>query len=487
MKQEVRAVMQVLQQWSATLRKLPWHSSSQCLLSENTQDDRRRFVRQLSVLALGLSVLKADLVLAAGKLIKKIRVWPSPDKTRLVFDISGSVTYKQFILDKPDRMVIDIKGADLGKGYLSGVSFKDSPIKAIRHSKKKDELRVVPDLTEKVVKRDVFLLKPQANYGHRLVVDLFDSNNLKPRKVVSNKVEGIKDIVVAVDAGHGGEDPGAIAYGGGYEKTITLAIAKELAKLINRTRGFKAVLVRTGDYYISLDRRVQIARENNADLFISVHADGFKDRRARGASVFALSQRGATSETAKWLAQSENATDLIGGEGGVSLGDKDDMLANVLLDLSITSTISSSIEVGNKVLSNMGRFNKLHKKSVEQAAFRVLKSKDIPSILVETGFITNPEESRKLKTKSHQREMAKAIYDGLKGWFYQKPPVGTLVAKLKREGKLESKPSRYVVKSGDTLSEIAEQFDVSLSSLRKVNKLSSASSIRVGQVLAIPI
>ena len=161
------------------------------------------------------------------------------------------------------------------------------------------------DLTEQV-KRDVFLLKPQANYGHRLVVDLFDSKNLKPRKTITSKAEGIKDIVVAVDAGHGGEDPRAIAYGGGYEKTITLAIAKELAKLINQTQGFKAVLVRTGDYYISLDRRVQIARENSANLFVSVHADGFTNRRARGASVFALSQRGATSEMAKWLEKSEN-------------------------------------------------------------------------------------------------------------------------------------------------------------------------------------
>ncbi|MGB0360327.1 MAG: N-acetylmuramoyl-L-alanine amidase, partial [Endozoicomonas sp.] len=282
------------------------------------------------------------------------------------------------------------------------------------------------------------------------------------------------------------EDPGAIGYGGGYEKHVTLAIAKDLAALINHETGFKAVLVRTGDYYIDLRRRTKIARDNNADLFISIHADGFKDRRAKGASVFAISHKGATSETARWLAQKENAADQIGGEDGISLGDKDDVLAGVLLDLSMTSTLSSSLEVGSKVLINMGTINHLHKKHVEQAGFMVLKSPDIPSILVETGFLTNPEESRKLNSRNHQQAMARAIFSGAKTWFYQKPPPDTLVAKWKQDGTLKARPSKYIIRAGDTLSAIADQFNVSMAALKKANRLSSSNKIRVGQVLVIP-
>ena len=295
-----------------------------------------------------------------------------------------------------------------------------------------------------------------------------------------------RDIVIAIDPGHGGEDPGALAHGGGYEKDIVLNISRELAKLINREKGFKAVLVRTGDYYIPLRKRTMIARDANADLFVSVHADGFTDRRAHGASVFALSRTGATSETARWLAQKENSADQIGGEGGISLNDKDEMLASVLLDLSMTSTLSASLEVGDKVLNNIGGINRLHKDQVEQAGFVVLKSPDIPSILVETGFITNPQESRKLKTRSHQQAMALKIFKGVRAYFYKKPPVDTLVARLKKQGNLNQRPDQYVIKAGDTLSEIAQRFDVSLNSLKRANQISSAGRIRTGQVLIIP-
>ena len=276
---------------------------------------RRRFVKQLGILVVGLSTLKARVTEAAYKLINNVRLWRSPDKTRLVFDVSDAVEHNKFHLSNPGRLVIDVNGVRLS-GSFSGLQLKDTPIEKIRHgTRNQSDLRIVLDLSAKV-SSESFLLKPNATYGHRLVVDLFDEQGTKPKPVV--KPTGHRDIVVAIDAGHGGEDPGAIAYGGGYEKQVTLAIAKELATLLSQEKGFRPVLVRTGDYYIDLRRRTRIARDNKADLFISIHADGFKDRRAKGASVFALSRRGATSETARWLAQKENASDQIGRVKAVS-------------------------------------------------------------------------------------------------------------------------------------------------------------------------
>ena len=454
-------------------------------LDATVKNSRRRFVATGAKLALGLSLLKADIVLAASKIIKDVRLWRSPDKTRLVFDVSGDVSHNSFTLSNPNRVVIDIKGVSRSSS-VGTPSLSNTPVKSIRYGvQNQSDLRVVLDLNAKV-KPESFLLKPYATYGHRLVIDLFDTGAAAPRPVTPPVASRDRDIVIAIDPGHGGEDPGAIAHGGGYEKDIVLQISRELAKLINQEQGFKAVLVRTGDYYIPLRRRTEIARNAGADLFVSVHADGFTDRRAHGASVFALSRTGATSETARWLAQKENSADQIGGEGGISLNDKDDMLASVLLDLSMTSTLSASLEVGDNVLRNIGGINRLHKDQVEQAGFVVLKSPDIPSILVETGFITNPEESRKLKTRSHQQAMARKIHKGVRAYFYKKPPVDTLVARLKSEGRINTRPDQYVIQAGDTLSEIAQRFDVSLNSLRRANQISSASRIRTGQVLVIP-
>ncbi len=445
--------------------------------------DRRRVVRQLGIVVAGLALVKTRIAEAVYKTINSVRIWRSPDKTRLVFDVSDAVKHNQFPLSNPGRLVIDVADARLN-GSFSDLQLRGTPIKEIRHgARNKNDLRIVLDLSEKVAVES-FLLKPNATYGHRLVVDLFDDEDRKPKPIIKQQPTGFRDIIVAIDAGHGGEDPGAIAYGGGYEKNVTLAIAKQLATLFNREKGFKALLVRTGDYYIDLRRRSEIARENDADLFISIHADGFKDRRAKGASVFAWSQKGATSEMARWLEEKENAADKIGGERQAY--SNDDMLNQVLFDLSITSTRASSIEVGNKVLGNIGDINHLHKKSVELANFMVLKSPGVPSILVETGFITNPEEARKLKTASHQRALAREIFDGVISWFYQKPPPDTMVAKWKQDGTLKTRPAKYVIRAGDTLSEIADQFDVSMSDLRRVNRLSSANAIRVGQVLEIP-
>ena len=446
--------------------------------------ERRLVSKALGYMIVGASVMKSELVLAADRVINGVRLWRSPDKTRLVFDVSGNVKHSELTLSNPERLVIDVADTKL-KTAFKGLNLKNTPVRTIRHGVRNgNNLRVVLDLNTKVTSKS-FLLKPNSTYGHRLVVDLFDGEVID-KPVAQPKPKGLREIVVAIDAGHGGEDPGAIAYGGGYEKHVTLAIAKYLAAMVNKEKGFKAILVRTGDYYIGLRQRTRIARDSNADLFISIHADAFNDRRANGASVYALSRKGATSETARWLAQKENASDQIGGEDGISLSDKDDVLAGVLLDLSMTSTLSSSLEVGDKVLRNMSTINRLHKKQVEQAAFAVLKSPDIPSILVETGFISNPTEAKKLKNSRHQRNMAKVIFKGLKYWFYLKPPPDTMVARWKQKGTLPSRADRYVIKAGDTLSEIATQFDVTTTQLKHANKLSSANSIRVGQVLVIP-
>jgi N-acetylmuramoyl-L-alanine amidase len=442
----------------------------------------------LTVFSLFFSLFLQSFQAFAAK-IDDVRLWRSPDKTRLVFDISEEVAHSNFFLDNPRRLVLDIRGTGKSSTVVTP-SLSGTPISKIRYGvRNKKDLRVVLDLKNKVTTKS-FLLKPNATYGYRLVVDLFDtgktvSEPARP-KTVPDQQNSQRDIVIAIDAGHGGEDPGALAYGGGHEKAVTLNIAKDLAALMNKERGFKPVLVRTGDYYIPLRDRSDIARKAGADLLVSIHADAFNDRRANGASVYALSRGGATSETARWLAQRENSSDQIGGEGGISLSDKDDILAGVLLDLSMTSTLSSSLEVGDKVLKNIGSINRLHKKQVEQAAFVVLKSPDIPSILVETGFISNPKEGRKLKTRNHQRSLARQIHKGIKSYFVKKPPPGTLIAKLKREGKVNTRPDQYVIKAGDTLSEIASRFNISLSSLKSANRIGRADRIRTGQVLVIP-
>jgi N-acetylmuramoyl-L-alanine amidase len=264
-----------------------------------------------------------------------------------------------------------------------------------------------------------------------------------------------------------------------------LAIARDLKRLIDAEPGFRGELVRTGDYFIPLRRRTEIARQHNADLFVSIHADAFTRASANGASVFALSDRGATSETARLLADRENRSDLIGGVGGVSLDNKDQVLASVLLDLSMTATLSASLDVGQQVLSSVGQVNRLHKPRVEQAGFMVLKSPDIPSILVETGFISNPGEARKLVTRSHQQAMARAIYTGVRGYFHRNPPPGTRIAALKAGGQLAQGPRQHTVRRGDSLSMIANIYQVSLASLRAANDLST-DQIRVGQVLNVP-
>jgi N-acetylmuramoyl-L-alanine amidase len=438
----------------------------------------------------------------AASEVRSVRIWRAPDNTRLVFDLSGPVQHNVFTLSAPDRIVVDVSGARLATAF-EHLALSNTPITSVRSAQRApDQLRVVIDLSRAVSPKS-FTLAPNQQYGHRLVVDLFDQEPVArppqgvptpaqppvagtpPPAATPPAASGRRDIVIAIDAGHGGEDPGAIGPRGVREKDVVLSISRELQRQINAQRGLRAELVRTGDYFIPLRRRTEIARRKGADLFVSIHADAAPRAAAFGASVFALSDRGATSETARWLADSENRSDLIGGAGNVSLDDKDRMLAGVLLDLSMTASLSSSLNVGQKVLGNMGRITPLHKRRVEQAGFMVLKSPDIPSILVETGFISNPGEAAKLQTRAHQQALAHAITAGIRQFFEQNPPPGTHIAWLRDSGRIAPGPREHVVASGESLALIAQRYQVSLASLRAANNLRS-DVIRVGQVLSVP-
>ncbi|MGE6384539.1 N-acetylmuramoyl-L-alanine amidase [Pseudomonas sp. NPDC078416] len=462
----------------------------------------------VTVIGLLLATLAVD-ALAASQ-VRSVRLWRAPDNTRLVFDLSGPVQHSVFTLQSPDRLVIDINGATLG-GALN-VPTANTPITSMRSAQRTpDDLRVVIDLKKAVTPKS-FTLAPNQQYGNRLVVDLYDNaadanpppsvadtpataapatpavvpiSPSKPEIKLTPVPNGKRDIVVVIDAGHGGEDPGASGGRGEKEKNVVLAIAKELQRQINGEKGYRAELTRTGDYFIPLRKRTEIARAKGADLFVSIHADAAPSSAAFGASVFALSERGATSETARWLADSENRSDLIGGAGAVSLDDKDRMLAGVLLDLSMTASLTSSLNVGQKVLSNIGRVTSLHKSRVEQAGFMVLKSPDIPSILVETGFISNAAEANKLQGASHQQALARSITAGVKQFFQQNPPQGTYIAWLRDSGKLAMGAREHTVRPGESLSMIAARYDMTMPMLRTANHLSS-DELKVGQELRIP-
>lgn len=412
-------------------------------------------------------------ICAGGTVIDGVRTWPAPDNTRLVFDIDSLVDYTIFTLSNPERLVIDFKDTRLAHPLVSP-SQKDRLISDIRSApRNKDDFRVVLDLQGKPTYKS-FLLAPYQEYGHRLVIDLHKTTGnkqLEIKRPTPAPPVGLRDIVIAIDAGHGGEDPGARGRNGTYEKDVVLAIARRLEELVKRERGMRPVMTRDGDYFLSLRQRTQRARKQQADFFVSIHADSFKDPRVSGMSVYVLSQNGATSEAARWLAEKENASDLI---GGVSLDDKDDVLALVLLDLSQTGTIEASFEAGQEILSNIKPIGRLHKHSVQQAGFVVLKSPDIPSILIETAYITNPEEERKLRSASHQQAIAQAILNGIHNYFARNAPPGTLYASRK-----------HIITRGDTLSDIAQRYNVSVANLRHFNHL-SGDNIRVGQVLRIP-
>ena len=413
--------------------------------------------------------------------IDNVRIRLAPDRTRIVFDLGAPVEHRIFALTSPDRLVIDIDGATLEQDF-SAAQLKGTPIRSIRAGIRGGaDLRVGLDLRGEVKPRS-FVLKPILQYGDRLVVDLYTAEQqLVPVAPKSDLVAGQRrDVVIAVDAGHGGDDPGAIGPGRLYEKDVVLAIATKLSAMFDKEPGFKAELTRKGDYYLAHRKRTDIARQAEADVFISIHADAFMTPDASGASVYVISQRGATSETARWLAEKENRADLI---GGVGLDDKDDMLAGVLLDLTSTHSLSASLDMGQQVLNAIKPLNHLHKKQVEQAAFLVLKSPDIPSLLIETGFISNPAEAKKLRTQAHQERMAKAIYTGVKSYVGQNPPLGSYLAWKKQANPAEL--ATYKIVRGDTLSAIASKHSVSAERLKTYNGLRN-DRIKIGQLLKIP-
>lgn len=415
---------------------------------------------------------------SAGE-VENVRVWAGPDKTRVVLDLDRAVDYSVFALDDPDRLVVDIERSGMDRTPAlnpehSGV------VERVRHGiREGTDLRVVLDLSEPARAKS-FLLEPTGRYGHRLVLDLFpksaQSATERVRSVAARLADDERDMIVAIDAGHGGEDPGAIGPAGTYEKNVVLAIARELERQIEAAPGMQPVMIRTGDYYVPLKERYQRAREARADLFVSVHADAFRDRRVRGSSVFVLSRSGASSEAARLLAQSENAADMI---GGVELDHSDDMLASVLLDLSQNASMEYSHAAAEQIFGQLRAVGKAHRRRVESANFVVLRSPDVPSVLVEVGFISNPSDEANLGSRAHRQRLATAIRRGIAAHFRETAPQGTWFAANRGD------PARHVVQRGDTLGTIAQRYSVSLRQLRRANSI-EGDVIHPGAVLVIP-
>ncbi|GAA0424455.1 N-acetylmuramoyl-L-alanine amidase [Pseudomonas extremaustralis] len=369
---------------------------------------------------------------ASATQIRNARLWRSDDKLRLVFDLSGPVQYKTFSLSAPERLIIDLSGAGLS-GDFSQLMLKGSGITSIRSGHfGKGDTRIVLDLAAPM-QLNSFLLPPQDGQGHRLVLDLTSATQA-PRSIATQPKPSVdrahpkRDIIVVVDPGHGGKDPGAIGSKGQREKDVVLSIAQLLAKRLKREKGFDVKLVRNDDFFVPLRKRVEIAHKHNADMFISVHADAAPRITASGASVYALSEGGATSATARFMAQRENGADLLGATSLLNLKDKDPMLAGVILDMSMNATIASSLQLGSSILGSLEGITSLHQKRVEQAGFAVLKSPDVPSILVETGFISNARDSARLVTARHQQAVADGLFDGLQRYFQKNPPVNSYMA-----------------------------------------------------------
>ncbi len=412
--------------------------------------------------------------------VENIRIWAESGKTRVVLDLSHPADHNIFTLRGPDRLVVDLKDGRLAR-TLTDMPEGVGSVRAIRSAiRANGQLRVVLDLSENVRSRS-FTAGANSRYGDRLVIDLQRSGNLQTVKRASEAYRPGRDIVIAIDPGHGGHDPGAVGRGRTKEKDVALAVSKNLAARINAEHGMKAILIRSGDYYVDHRKRMDIARRSKADLFISIHADAVDDRRANGATVYALSTKGASDEEARLLAVRENAAVRV---GGVSLEDKDKVLAEVLLDLSQNAALSASLEVGSKIIGELARIGKVRRTTVQQAGLLVLKSPDMPSILVETAYISNPAEEKKLKSPRHQQRLANSLLSGIRTYFYTNPPPDTQIAMDVR--RTPERRVRHVIARGDTLSEIAQRYNVSPAAIRAANKMNS-DTIRVGQTLSIPI
>lgn len=447
----------------------------------------RTKIPSLLLSALLLAVL-APAALAAN--IEEVRMWRAPDHTRVVFDLDSSVSYQMFTLSNPHRVVLDIDNTTSSDDF-NGLDFTGSPILRIRSAlRENNQLRIVLDLAEEVDPSS-FTLAPNREFSNRLVVDLYDLVSADEPEPAPVKVPEApaqpperRDIVVAISAGHGGEDPGAIGYDGRIkEKNVALAISRQLYNRLNAMAGYKPVLIREGDYYVQLNDRPEIARRHRADLFVAVHADWFRNSRAYGATVYALSGDRADRENSLRVAEKENSSDLLGGvDGDIALGSFDDDVAMTLVSLQSAWSMEQSLIVGTRILESLDGVTRVRKDRVQHASLQVLNSPDIPSILIETGYLTNPSEAERLNSPGFQRNLAAAIAQGIQTYFYDAPPVGTLVAWQKDNG---ITPGSYTVKSGDNLSEIAERFGISLAELKRMNNLRS-NTIQIGQQLTLP-
>ncbi|WP_372871565.1 N-acetylmuramoyl-L-alanine amidase [Shewanella sp.] len=414
--------------------------------------------------------------LAANKL-EGVRIWAAPESTRVVFDLTAKPSYTQSTLVAPDRLVVDLDDSQT-KLALDKIANNSKLVKRIRLSKppKKGVLRLVIDLN-RPVNANLFSLPPTEPYGNRLVVDLEEKG--KETRTIAAPSESARDIIVAIDAGHGGDDPGSIGPSGLYEKKVAFEIAKRVQAKLDATPGMKAVLTRTGDYYIHPNKRSELARKHRADLLVSIHADAFTSPEPRGASVWVLSMRRANTEIGRWLEQKEKHSELLGGAGEIiQNADNEQYLAMTLLDMSMDRSMAISHSIAGDVLKELGKVTPLHKNLPESASLAALKSPDIPSILVETGFISNPKEESQLKNATHQDKLARAIHSGVLRYFEANAPADSLLAK-------RSGSSKHKVSRGESLSVIAAQYGISITALRQANNLKS-DTLRIGQQLVIP-
>ncbi len=448
-------------------------------MAASTNQPNKGMARTVKAIVL-LSLLFAQAVFAD---VVDIRLWTKPSvETTVVLDLTRAHDYQAFYLTAPNRVVLDLQGAEMLKS-VSEVDLMGGPVRSIRSARRNaKDVRVVLELKQGLDYK-TYSLPPNEVHGHRLVIELFPK--LVVGKEVVSAISEIKkaedytskarDIIIAIDAGHGGEDPGAIGPRGVREKDVVLSIAKELERILKAAPGYSPLMIRTGDYYLNLRERARRAENAKAELFISIHADAFKHPSASGGSVYALSEHGASSTTAKWLADKENRSDTI---GGVDLENITDDVRQVILDLSMTHKQKESLPLGLDVLRSMGKITKLHKHNVEEAGFAVLKGASASALLVETGFISNPQEAKQLASPAFQRKMAQAIFDGIHAYYSAHPPDGSLLSKT-------IKPIVYFVKPGDNLTQIARQYQVDVQEVLRLNNL-KRDSLEVGQQLLIP-
>ncbi|MDL5025656.1 N-acetylmuramoyl-L-alanine amidase [Vibrio sp. TMPB1044] len=451
----------------------------------------KRLISAVTMMAAVFSILFSSLVSANS--LKSLRVWPSPEETRVVIDLKSEADFSYFTLSSPSRLVVDLKNTNLATKLP--VVVKDSPVLSkIRKSSPPDKntYRLVFEL-KKSSKAELFKLSPTpgGQYGHRLVIDLphgaASKATSKPSKpTVSkniNQVKRQKDILIVIDPGHGGEDPGSIGPSRKYEKNATLSISRKLAAQLNAVPGIKTRLTRNADYFVNLNRRVAIARENEAHLLISIHADAFTTPQPRGGSVFVLNTRRANTEISRWIENKEKQSELLGGSGAAFTGNIDDKNVNqTLLDLQFSHSQKEGYKLATAILSEMGKVAKLHNSKPINTSLAVLRSPQIPSVLVETGFISNPTEEKLLFQRSHQDKLARAVTKAVVKYLKANPPEGIILSNATSS---TGSVSQHKVSRGESLSVIANKYGTSTQALMKFNNLKS-SSLAIGQVLKIP-